>query len=192
MTGLISNRQELEHEIQLVTEKGRHYRDNIIITKYCDTKDHEGIYRKYGAYFIGGKIIRCHAFFNDTWIVKEPGFKEEKFLREEMDYIQSSVHEEAIRKAFELTRIDYGCIDCGMLDGKMQVWEINTHSDMEPITEKDGPRLQVDNYRNGEYIKALADIDLPSRATFRPRFNHLNKSFSRRLLQKAGKLLKRV
>lgn len=127
ITGLIPNRQELEHEIKALTDRG-YSRDDVIITEFCDAKDAGGIYRKYGAFFIGGKIIRRHIFFSDTWMIKFPKIREEKFLREEMDYIQSNAHEEAIRNAFELARINHGRIDYGMLDGKMQVWEINTNS----------------------------------------------------------------
>jgi len=188
ITGLISNRRELEQEIKLLPDRG-YCRKVVIVVEFCDTKDSEGIYKKFGALLIGGKIIRRHIFFRNTWMIKKPDIREEKFLQEEMVYIQSNSHEEAIRKVFELARIDHGRLDYGMLDGKMQVWEINDFPRMIYLEKKDDPRSHINNHFYGEYIKALAEIDLPSQATFRPRVDHPIISFSRRLLQKAGKLM---
>ena len=105
--------------------------------------------------------------------------------------MQSNPHEEAIRNAFKMARIDYGRIDYGMLNGQMQVWEINTNPFMVYKPKGEDPRSQVNNLFYREYLKALAEIDLPSQETFQPQIKALNPSFFCRLFKYAGKLLKR-
>lgn len=48
-------------------------------------------------------------------------------LAEEHDYVEKNPHEGRLREVFRLARIDYGRMDYGMLDGQVQVWEINTN-----------------------------------------------------------------
>lgn len=182
ITGLIPNRQELAQEINMLPEKG-YCREDVIITEFCDTKDPEGIYRKFGALLIGGKIIPRHLFFRKTWMIKTPEIREEKYLKEEMDYIKSNPHEEAIRNAFKMARIDYGRIDYGMLNGRMQVWEINTNPFMVYKQIGEDPRSQVNNIFYRKYLEALAEIDLPSQETFRHRIRKPNSSFFCRLFK---------
>ncbi|HEY6904140.1 MAG TPA: hypothetical protein VI216_07510, partial [Candidatus Acidoferrales bacterium] len=45
----------------------------------------------------------------------------------ELEYVQSNPHAEWLRETFALANIRYGRIDYGLLDGKPQVWEINTN-----------------------------------------------------------------
>ena len=166
ITDLIHNRQDLENEIKLLTNKG-YSREDIVITEFCDTKDSDGVYKKYGAFYLGGKIIRRHVFFSDNWMIKYPKFREEKFLKEEMDYIQSDSHEKEIREIFDLSNIDHGRIDYGIVDGKIQVWEINTNPHMVYFAAKDGPRSEVNNIFYRKYVQALEEINLPSQNTIR-------------------------
>jgi len=171
ITDLIYNRQDLENEIKLLSERGYSAGD-IIITEFCDTKDSDGIYKKYGAFFIGGKIIRRHLHFSDNWVIKYSNFTEEKFIKEEMDYIQSDYHEVEIKEMFKLANIDYGRIDYAILDGKIQVWEINTNPHCAYFEEKDDPRSHINNHFYKEYVKALVEIDLPSQKAIKCRIDN--------------------
>ena len=81
---------------------------------------------------------------------------------EESRYCETNPHEAWIREIFRLARIDYGRIDYGMLDGKPQVWEINTNP-----TIGRGPNR--DRVRPPEAIEYRAMI-APARATFYERF----------------------
>ena len=41
--------------------------------------------------------------------------------------MEENPHQDALREIFGLAGIDYGRMDYGLLDGKVQVWEINTN-----------------------------------------------------------------
>ncbi|MFI5426708.1 hypothetical protein [Aeromicrobium sp. UC242_57] len=46
---------------------------------------------------------------------------------EELEFIENFPHHDDVAEAFELAGLDYGRIDYGIVDGRMQVWEINTN-----------------------------------------------------------------
>jgi WD40 repeat protein len=189
LTELIHGRSELDNEIKLLTDNG-HSREEIIITEFCDTKDSDGIYRKYGAFYLGGKILRRHIFFQDTWMIKYPLLMEEKLLKEEIEYVQSNAHEEEIRKVFDLAHIDHGRIDYAFLDGKIQVWEINTNPYLAGFVGKNEPRNHIHNNFYPEYIKALKEIDLSSDESFRVQVK--NPFHSEGLVQVCITLVKKI
>src|SRR3546814_10272912 len=45
-------------------------RDTLLITEFCDTQDDRGLYRKYSAFNVGGRIIPRHLHFSRSWQVK--------------------------------------------------------------------------------------------------------------------------
>ena len=59
---------------------------------------------------------RCNLRFDDTNPVKE-----------ELEYIEANPHAEVLRRAFDLARIEYGRADYGVVDGRVEIWEINTN-----------------------------------------------------------------
>ncbi len=59
--------------------------------------------------------------------------------REELDYVRSNPHAEELREIFELARIDYGRIDYSVVDGCIQVWEINTNPMILIPKDRDDP-----------------------------------------------------
>ena len=46
--------------------------------------------------------------------------------------IENNAYEGIMRKIFDLASIEYGRADCGVVDGKIQVYEINTNPDIRP------------------------------------------------------------
>jgi hypothetical protein len=100
---------------------------SILITEFCNTVDTRGIYRKYSAFIIGGTIIPRHVCFSKKWMLKTPDLMENEMMEEERDYIFRNPHEKELKEIFTLARIDYGRVDYGLLDGRLQIWEINTN-----------------------------------------------------------------
>jgi hypothetical protein len=101
--------------------------DSPIIVEYCDTADNAGIFRKYSAFRVGSRILPRHLFVSDQWVVKHWNLLDASLLAEEMRYLTTNPHEQKLREIFTLARIDYGRVDYSLLDGKIQVWEINTN-----------------------------------------------------------------
>ncbi len=101
-------------------------------------------------YHFGGTLIAHHIGFDSHWIVKD-GFEaermdahpcKERMLELERDFVTSNLYAETMRDAFDIARIDYGRADFSLMDGRVQVYEINTnpmHGNAERILEEIHP-----------------------------------------------------
>lgn len=124
LTGLITNKNELHDQIDSLRKTGEDP-DRLIIVEFCDTRDSDRIYRKYSAFRIGDRIIPAHIIFSRNWVAKDS--LPEPLRHEEKAYLLDNPHREELMKIFRLANIEYGRIDYGLLNGEIQVWEINTN-----------------------------------------------------------------
>ena len=130
-----------------------YYRRDLMIVEFCDTADASGIYRKYSAFRIAGKIIPRHVLFSRSWNLKQPDLKDPSFDAEHDTYLKTNPHDSEIARIFDLGGFDYGRIDYSLLDGKLQVWEINSNPTVRHLT----PRLtagfeELDDIAPGQAI----------------------------------------
>jgi hypothetical protein len=107
--------------------EARQAHPDALVVEYLDTSDGNGVFRKYSAFCVDGKIIPRHIFFSNDWMVKEPDLRDPAFVEEELEYVQANPHERELAAIFETARIQYGRIDYAAYQGRVQVWEINTN-----------------------------------------------------------------
>ncbi len=133
---------------------------NMLVVEYCDTSDEAGLYRKYSSYVVGDRIIPRHVFFSTRWVQKYPDMLSAAQAGEQMAYLQSNPHREQLQEIFRTARIDYGRIDYGLLDGQIQVWEINTNPTIiHPRSEYPTQALGVQNYFVERLSEAWVALD---------------------------------
>jgi len=126
LTPRLHDRESLDRAIAGVISDGK-VREELLIVEFTDTSDGDGLYRKYSAFRAAGRIIPRQLLFGDRWEVKEPQIVDADKVREERAYLESNPHAEAIEGIFRLAGIDYGRIDYGVRDGRIQTFEINTN-----------------------------------------------------------------
>jgi len=103
-------------------------RRHLAVVEFCETRGEDGLYRKYAAYNVGGRILPSTLECSSEWMVKwDNRILDRERADEEMRYCETSPHEAWIREMFRLARIDYGRIDYSILAGLPRLWEINTH-----------------------------------------------------------------
>jgi hypothetical protein len=129
---LLKNQAALDEALEALVERGVPL-NLMLITEFCETRSADGLYRKYGVYVIGDRIVPRHLYFSNDWNVKDfrtgigPDTPESELFAEELAYLHGNPHEAALREIFELSGIRYGRMDYGMRDGRIEVWEINTN-----------------------------------------------------------------
>jgi hypothetical protein len=106
---------------------GPRRRRELLVTEFCDTADSNGVYRKYSAFALAGRIVPRHVFFGSQWMLKAAEMLTPETIEEEHRYIARNPHAVELREIFSLARIDYGRIDYSVCNGQIQVWEINTN-----------------------------------------------------------------
>jgi hypothetical protein len=124
LTELLYDAAELEAALGKLREESR-LGPEVIAVEYVDVRGEDGVFRKYSAFNIGGQIIPRHVLYSEHWVQKFPSLLSAKQLSEERQYLDENPHEQELKRIFELANIDYGRIDYGVLEGKLQVWEIN-------------------------------------------------------------------
>ena len=102
--------------------------DDLLVVEFCDTSDDGGVFRKYGAFLVGGRIVPRHLLMSRDWMVNVDADRvDPRKLAEERLYLDENPHRTLLERLFRLASIDYGRIDYSFLDGRPQVWEINTN-----------------------------------------------------------------
>jgi hypothetical protein len=137
-------------------------RDGLLAVEFCDTADAAGIYRKYGAFIVGERIVPRHLFLSRDWMVKSADLTAPEHLVEELAYIDANPHVEVLREVCRLANIGYGRIDYSLLDGKVQVWEINTTPAFANYSAGDAVRHAANQRFLALFTEALDAIDMPA------------------------------
>jgi hypothetical protein len=125
LSPLLSDEVALRRYVEVLRRKG--YRSNeLMAVEFLDTAV-AGQYRKYSAFCVAGTVLPRHAQVSDTWMVKS-GSREisDRVATEENRYLLDNPHAAQLAPVFALAGIDYGRVDYALVDGTVQVWEINT------------------------------------------------------------------
>jgi hypothetical protein len=160
----LPDRAALDREIEKLLQLGTP-RDDILIVEYLDYRSADGRFRKYGAYLVGTRFIPYQIEISDKWVVKLPAIVTEETIAEELAYVTArGEHEPLLREVFAMANIQYGRIDYTLVDGRPQVFEINTNPviigprsklrERRPIFEFAVPRIR-------RAMKALDDAAAP-------------------------------
>jgi hypothetical protein len=98
---------------------------NLVAVEFCETADANRVYRKFGAFIVGDRIVPRHVFFSRNWMVKFADVAEPEMIEEERDYLNKNPHADSLLECARLANIRYGRIDYAMLGDRPQIWEIN-------------------------------------------------------------------
>jgi hypothetical protein len=156
---LVQSRSELEAAIRAFERKD-HRREHLLVVEFCDTADPGGIFRKYGAFIVGDRIIPKSVQFSRHWVQKAADLKTPDLVREEAEYVERNPHEASLREIFRLARIEYGRMDYALLGDRLQVWEINTNPTIATPGSEMGPRAAAKRLVRERMVaafEALAD-----------------------------------
>lgn len=109
-------------------------RGAIAVTEYVDARDALGRHQKFSYFRIGERFFPSACDLSASWICK--GLVEDPAtIREpeaELAFLSGDAHEALIRPAFEAAGIGYGRADYVIIDGRPQVFEINTNPYLDP------------------------------------------------------------
>lgn len=129
-------------------------RRGVLIVEYQAEELVPGVFRKYGAYRFGDRIVADHLVHDVNWAAKygdRRAYSPERHA-DELAYVRENPHAEALMRAFDIGGIDYGRADYGLVGGVPQIWEINTNpvvpaSRLEKAkpTRQEAMRLARDN-----------------------------------------------
>lgn len=166
-TPLIHTRAELDHAILDAIAMGA-WPDNLMIVEFCDTVGKDGAYRKYAVWRFDKTYMARHLVIGNDWMQKVPKLDKgqrwpTEWVAEESKFLDSNPHLSQLRSTFELANIEYGRIDYGLKDGKVQVWEINTNPTcLTEVGNQLPEREHFDELIAGRFDEGWASIECPN------------------------------
>jgi hypothetical protein len=132
-TKLLHSAEAVERAIEFLLRIGCD-RDDLLVTEFADTRSPDGVYRKYATYLIDGEVFPGHLAVSKSWSVKYSDVVTPETIDAEIEFFRANPFADELREIFALAGVDYGRIDFALLDGRPQVWEINTNPNLYGTT----------------------------------------------------------
>lgn len=199
-TSILKDQDSLEKTLEQLARGGEDLQQ-WLVTEFCNVSDPSGIYRKYSSFIVGKTIVPRHLFLGSDWIQKRPGADLGPIqLEEELQFIRHNLFADQLIKIFEVARVDYGRIDFGIVDNRVQTWEINTNPMIITHGQLDaGPRQEVHS-RFFEHFRAALNTLIQQDGTVRPGLSYFSDQCScargtfleRRRMTALGKVCERI
>ena len=160
-TGLLNTHEAIDANLRAAMCFGHEPRD-LLIVEYLNAADADGVFHKYSAFRVGNQIVPRNMMFSRKWVLKSPDLFDGDKVPRQREFLEKNPHATALRETFELARIEYGRCDYSVINGRVQVWEINTN----PIIMRAREEYQPVALANQEYFAqkirpAFQAIDLP-------------------------------
>jgi hypothetical protein len=159
-TDLIPDRTTLEAALDDFSARGIPLRGRLAV-EFHTRPEADGMYRKYGAFRLGDRILPHHVQVSDRWIVKSnSSHRTAQHATEEIDYVLTNPHEAQLRRIMDIACADFGRIDYTLVDGRIVVFEINSNP-LFPGIDKDDVRQVRRQIVRERLIEAFAAVDTP-------------------------------
>lgn len=158
---LLHNPAEIEQAINNGIDAGLPL-TGMLIVEFAAEPVIPGLYRKLSAFRIGDTYVATNCVHQDHWLVKygTKGIAPPELYEEELRIVRENPFEAAIKPAFEAAGLEYGRIDFGIVDGKVQTYEINSNPNVNFPTEHPSEhRLESFRIFKRNFFAALAGVD---------------------------------
>jgi hypothetical protein len=171
-TGLLHDAKEFDEATAALCKQGKLLKRRIAV-EFCAQRDPDGLYRKYGVFNIGGAPIPYHVLRSEHWLVKRRANNPQDFA-EELAFVKSNPHSESVARIFALAGIDYGRMDYTIVDGRVQVYEINTNPRLPDFSarrvDRDPIKAERAQISRDRFVAAFRELDTPHRLNGYARF----------------------
>lgn len=164
LTGLLDDRDTLLAARARLVAEGYPLADMMVV-EYRAAPVRDGVFRKHAAYRIGDRIVAGPSVHQRDWVAKygEEGAAGAEGYVEDLRTVRDNPHGATLERAFALAGIDYGRVDYGVVDGRPEIYEINTN----PMTHALSPHSFEDRATAMKLTAAAVDeafgtIDTPS------------------------------
>lgn len=161
-TGLLNTHEAIDANLRTAMCFGHEPR-NLLVVEYLNAADATGLFHKYAVFRVGKQIIPRNMIFGRKWVLKFPDMLDGDKVPREREFLETNPHEAIVRETFETARIEYGRCDYSVINGRVQVWEINTNPILIRAPEEYRPaELPNQEYFAPKIRAAFQDIDLPT------------------------------
>lgn len=194
VSGLIEDEGQLEEALRRAIDEGAP-RSALLIIEYHAEPVQPGIYRKLSVFRVGDRMLGYTCAHDNNWLVKygNPNVTTAELYDEEYRFVAEDRYAEALRPAFDLAGIEYGRVDFGLVNGKPQIYEINSnpHVELNPKPSVSPRRNQSTAMFRPKYIDAMNAIDETRRPTWKVKSSAIVRTVGSLPRRAMGKVIER-
>jgi hypothetical protein len=158
---LVHSRTELSAAVSRAVRRGAPL-STLIAIEYAAQPVRPGLFRKLSLFRIGHSSVAHTCVHEDCWLVKygRKGIAPPELYEDELRIVTQNPYWPELRRAFEIAGLDYGRADFGLVDDKVQIYEINSNPHIDFRTTHPSPRREQSyrEFRNN-YLAALRALD---------------------------------
>jgi hypothetical protein len=160
---LLDSWDQVAAEVERALRKGAPL-TGLLIVEYAGEPVLPGLYRKFSSFRMGPTDFAHVCVHDDHWVAKvgKTGIAPPALYEEEQRVVRENPYGPQLARAFDLAGIGYGRADFGLVQGKVQVYEINTNPEVA-FEDKHPSPVRLESYRifKRNYLAALDAIDTP-------------------------------
>lgn len=134
--------------------------EHLLVVERLEVRSDDGLFRKYSVARIGDRLVPRHVVFGTHWVTKRAEVVTEETAAEEQRFLDDPTHLDVVARVFDLAGVEFGRIDWGYVDGRPQVWEINSNPMLAPRNRKPDLR-EASQVRQTELIRSALEAHLP-------------------------------
>ncbi|WBU58189.1 hypothetical protein [Paracoccus sediminicola] len=135
------------------------------ITEYVDARNADGLHEKRSYMRIGDSLFPSALDTSQHWVCKGEHSDPANVAQpdREIAFLNSDEDREVLRRGFEAAGIDYGRADYAIIDGRPQIFEINTNPWLEPPENVPAISRQGALIMIRRFFEALIGLDAATR-----------------------------
>jgi hypothetical protein len=160
-TDLLETPEAAQSALEALTASGL-CKSDLMFVEYCAEPIEDGLFRKLAAYCVGDRVITGMSVHDESWHAKygKEGAATEALYVDEMEAVRDNRHADAIAGHFKAAGISFGRADFTLVNGKVEVYEINTNPNNSRILDHPFPlRVDTDALFHQRLAEAMQGVD---------------------------------
>ncbi|MBM3604265.1 MAG: hypothetical protein FJX25_05785 [Alphaproteobacteria bacterium] len=156
---LLHSSKELRDAIAALPRDDRQ-NSRFVVTEYVDARNANGFHEKRSYTRVGSRLFPSALDQSKAWVCKgeytDPATV--PIPDRELAFLKSDMDEAALRAAFSAAGIEYGRADYALVDGRPQIFEINTNPWIEPPEQVPGEARAGAEHIVSAWLEAVSEL----------------------------------
>jgi len=157
VSGLLASWDAVRTAVDAAIEAGIPV-SSMIIIEYAAEPVMPGLFRKLAGFRFGNAQFAHNCVHEDNWLVKygQLGSATPELYRDDLRIVRENPYAEDVSRAFDIARIEYGRADFGLVNGKVQIYEINSNPTVAfPLKHPSRDRIEAYALFRKNYLEAV-------------------------------------
>ncbi|MEO1238601.1 MAG: hypothetical protein AAFW64_02870 [Pseudomonadota bacterium] len=128
-SGLLHSEADADAALQDALGRGLTLNDLVFVEYAAEPGGDRKKFRKFAAYQIGDHVVRALTVTDEDWVAKivKKGVADDEDYARDLAEHRAYPRVDLVRRCFDVAGMTYGRLDYGLVDGRPQIYELNTN-----------------------------------------------------------------